>query len=631
MLSLVQPSKPVTGELIVRNGVERGTSRPLLVPFTLVGSADHCDLRIIDFLVRPVHCAVSVTPDGPHLRSLGGSTTIVNGLPTQERLLQAGDIVTIGPIELEVHWYLPPAPLPSNHAIDPTTPQEADAPATNEGPGAWPAKKIARLRNRLAHGRLQLQRERQALRQDLAQQLIEVGELRTASENLKIEAVLELANLRKLRRQFLRQWKRYWRRRRLHVERAETQLARDQSDLEKSRQQFAEEYARFQAERGALQDAHDACRRRCQRLENELAEREQEITRREAAVDARERQQARERTAAQQLREEIAGLEARIQQLRAALPVTTPNLPPVVPSPTVRTPTLQALANDLADQQRVLTDQVHRFASIVTTHTRTHADLSAELAELTTDLLRREHEQNQKNASLVEQQAHLTIWQTRLLDQQIDLEQQSQQVTHAEQRMARREARLTKLRARWATRRQTELTALRHELEQVALLRGHVEHQRALVDDRAVQLAQHAQALLLEQQASAQQGPRIAQERLRRRLRVMRAKNEAVHASRRAEWQADADALTTLHTTVLERLSFLAGEQHEVASALAELDHRAVALQHAEAERLARLQEADAEQRLQERALADLRAEVARLTALLDQQTGRPFGPRRAA
>jgi pSer/pThr/pTyr-binding forkhead associated (FHA) protein len=108
--------EPLAGELIVRNGPDRGVSRSLLVPVTLIGSGESCDLRILDLTVRPVHCAVSVTPEGPHLRSVGG-TTRVNGVPSSARLLQTGDVLVVGPLELEVHWRLPPGPTPNSSAV----------------------------------------------------------------------------------------------------------------------------------------------------------------------------------------------------------------------------------------------------------------------------------------------------------------------------------------------------------------------------------------------------------------------------------------------------------------------------------------------------------------------------------
>jgi len=117
----------------------------LLVPITLVGSAEACDLRILDETVRAVHCAVSVTPDGPHLRSVGG-LTLVNGIAASARLLQTGDVVLVGPVELEVHWRLPPSPTPKSAAALPKTrpaDAEADEPVISSEP---PARRSARRR-----------------------------------------------------------------------------------------------------------------------------------------------------------------------------------------------------------------------------------------------------------------------------------------------------------------------------------------------------------------------------------------------------------------------------------------------------------------------------------------------------
>jgi hypothetical protein len=132
-----QPStraEPLAGELIVRNGPDRGVSRSLVVPFTLVGSGEACDLRILDETVRSVHCAVSVTPEGPHLRSVGGLTP-VNGVPSSARLLRTGDVVLVGPVELEVVWHLPPSPTPTAGAAIPRAPYDESA---ADEPVVWP-------------------------------------------------------------------------------------------------------------------------------------------------------------------------------------------------------------------------------------------------------------------------------------------------------------------------------------------------------------------------------------------------------------------------------------------------------------------------------------------------------------
>jgi pSer/pThr/pTyr-binding forkhead associated (FHA) protein len=130
-------SEPLAGELVVRNGPDRGRSRSLLVPVTLIGSNENCDLRILESGVRAVHCVVSVTPEGPHLQSVGG-TTLVNGTPSSSRLLATGDLIQIGSVKLEVFWRLPPSPTPLCSAVIPR-PKLAVAPA----PAPDPARRSA--------------------------------------------------------------------------------------------------------------------------------------------------------------------------------------------------------------------------------------------------------------------------------------------------------------------------------------------------------------------------------------------------------------------------------------------------------------------------------------------------------
>ncbi|MEZ6141005.1 MAG: FHA domain-containing protein [Zavarzinella sp.] len=105
--------RPITGELVVRNGPKVGARKTLLLPCTRIGTAETCDLRILDDDVRQHHCVISVTPDGPLLDSLGG-TTLVNGDPVNRRILLSGDFLTIGQIILEVFWYHHPAPEPEH-------------------------------------------------------------------------------------------------------------------------------------------------------------------------------------------------------------------------------------------------------------------------------------------------------------------------------------------------------------------------------------------------------------------------------------------------------------------------------------------------------------------------------------
>jgi hypothetical protein len=63
--------------------------------------------------------------------------TPVNGVPASSRLLQTGDVVLIGPVELEVHWRLPPSQTPNSAAAFPkakSADDEADEPLISAKP-----------------------------------------------------------------------------------------------------------------------------------------------------------------------------------------------------------------------------------------------------------------------------------------------------------------------------------------------------------------------------------------------------------------------------------------------------------------------------------------------------------------
>ena len=108
------PPGGFAGELLVRAGPGKGVCHPLSAPVTLVGRGAECDLHVSDITVRPNHCVLAQSPDGIHLRSLGGPT-IVNGLPTLARTLVDGDVIALGPVELQVRFkpVVPDGPPPS--------------------------------------------------------------------------------------------------------------------------------------------------------------------------------------------------------------------------------------------------------------------------------------------------------------------------------------------------------------------------------------------------------------------------------------------------------------------------------------------------------------------------------------
>ena len=61
---------------------------------------------------------ISVTPDGA-ASALRRRQDTGERHPDLSRLLHTGDVLTIGPLELEVHWRLPPGPTPNSSAIVP--------------------------------------------------------------------------------------------------------------------------------------------------------------------------------------------------------------------------------------------------------------------------------------------------------------------------------------------------------------------------------------------------------------------------------------------------------------------------------------------------------------------------------
>src|SRR5579883_2155955 len=66
-LPLEAPAVP--GELVVQNGRLSGTRCPLRAPLTLIGRGEDCDIRVNVDGVAPLHCAISLGPQGASLRN----------------------------------------------------------------------------------------------------------------------------------------------------------------------------------------------------------------------------------------------------------------------------------------------------------------------------------------------------------------------------------------------------------------------------------------------------------------------------------------------------------------------------------------------------------------------------------
>src|SRR5437667_87945 len=91
------------GELVVQNGRLSGARRPLAAPLTLVGHAEGCHIRLSLPGVSAFHCALVAGPESLTVEDLKSQTgTLVNGEPATRRVLQNGDLLSIGPCRFRV-------------------------------------------------------------------------------------------------------------------------------------------------------------------------------------------------------------------------------------------------------------------------------------------------------------------------------------------------------------------------------------------------------------------------------------------------------------------------------------------------------------------------------------------------
>lgn len=91
------------GELILLNGRQSGSRKPLAGSLTLIGRAPTCEVRLNVEGVQPLHCALVHTVEGTTLRDLGGvGHTLVNGEPAVSQPLEDEDVLTIGPFHFRL-------------------------------------------------------------------------------------------------------------------------------------------------------------------------------------------------------------------------------------------------------------------------------------------------------------------------------------------------------------------------------------------------------------------------------------------------------------------------------------------------------------------------------------------------
>src|SRR5262252_4163716 len=90
-------------ELVVLNGRQRGSRRPLGGPATLVGRAAGCEIRLNVEGVEPFHCVFARGPDEVTIRDLDSAlATFVNGQRIRSVRLRDGDLLDVGPFRFRV-------------------------------------------------------------------------------------------------------------------------------------------------------------------------------------------------------------------------------------------------------------------------------------------------------------------------------------------------------------------------------------------------------------------------------------------------------------------------------------------------------------------------------------------------
>lgn len=91
-------------ELLIRTGKHQGKKLLISEPEIAIGRDETCKIRVASSEVSRRHCLILNSPNGLVVRDLkSGNGTFVNDQPIeQETVLEPGDVVRIGPLELQV-------------------------------------------------------------------------------------------------------------------------------------------------------------------------------------------------------------------------------------------------------------------------------------------------------------------------------------------------------------------------------------------------------------------------------------------------------------------------------------------------------------------------------------------------
>jgi len=693
------------GELILRTGRQTGTRRALQPPMSLLGRGAGCDIRLNVETVQPLHCALFIERGQLWARDLNTPEgTFVNQQRITTSLLRNGDTLQIGPFEFEVVLPL----------IAETTPPSAEMEALRIQAAAVVAqqsvlfeeetdlasrrvaldkqeeqlsahleerrRQLVELQEQIRQERSELQSEQAAV-QELKQQAR--AEKKALQQELRQEleaAKKERARLVALRKRLRQRWKRHW----TAYEKALTaradelhgiglRLQRDRAaydetrrrlngELELTRREFQQEQIDFAAVQDRWSDY-------LQRERANLTDNWNLLEERKTALSEGERTLAAKQLQVEQLHarlgRESAGLEARIENLRARLSELIPaagwwsvggltqttaaqsidvsagnGLVPEVQS-------LEQLADSLSDQRLHLIDQWETFLRLQENWLQSHQALLPELEQTAEQLNEREQQLSERERQLdtqwvqLQQQqqtqanwhAQLQGWQSRLVvaesERQGERDRLLSRIEHREALVERRMNILDRLRQRWARRRQSEQARVEEQWQrcqelqkQYLSLWEECEKRRGELHDSQRSLAERTLALQqLQLEVIGRSGDSAAAEkrleRFRKQWTAMQSQAEKAWIDHRSTLKAEIARLQGAAQRISQQAGSLNEREADLARQQTNWEQEQAAIESTvtqQEEELERLRQAQA---LSERQLADLREEVERLVRLM--------------
>lgn len=661
-------------ELIVRTGKQQGARRVLKAPITFIGSEKGCDIRLaIVGAVQPVHCVIARGPDGPVLRSWKGAVVLVQGEAVKTHELRDGDVVTIGPFEFEFRTSSLPASWPAK------TPDYQDSSIDKR------LEELRNLQRQLSDARAEFRSERKENERRIAEQTNELVAVRREAEKREEQARCEHSRLTRLRKRFIKRWKRHWSTERTRIEKETQRLQREQAALEARKAELLkrDEQARahITVEQQRIEHSWQELDAAEQTARADEAKRQAEIVAQKGALAEEERRFKAERTALHrewlgmqqhtaQLRLEASGLEARIVNSRALLqhlragdqsrPLPASEIasePPANELVEARLAELERLIAEVADQRRTLLEQTDRLAEARETWRGEEQRLVREMEQIgerlrswEDRLINRERRAGNEESALEYEHTkldqlrdRLDAWQARLQSQDVELREERLRLeADFQQRMRhfeRREIAMADLCRRWTERRRAEVQQLRSEHRRCAKLRMAWQKRHSARDetdratfDRQRELAE--QALVLEnarQNLLARAGdPRVAArklERLQRRIERLNAREHEKLDQQRQALQAERAELNELFGRTDQRIENAAILEREIADRLADAESRERRLTDREVA-LAEMETVCRTQRESyQRECGELRDEIDRLAGLLIESAANEVTP----